>query len=73
MTMIDLSQIDIGILLRMMENAQPGHTVELQGLQGAAHLNGTQGTLIQFHRSGLLGVNRNAIKQRRPRTKQLMY
>jgi len=35
-----------------MENAQPGHTVEFQGLQGAAHLNGTHGTLIQFHRSG---------------------
>jgi len=35
-----------------MEGAQPGHTVEFQGLQGAAHLNGTRGTLVRFHSRG---------------------
>jgi hypothetical protein len=31
-----------------MEGAKPGHTVRFQGLKGAAHLNGTQGTLVKF-------------------------
>uniref|UniRef100_A0A7S3VG69 Uncharacterized protein n=1 Tax=Chaetoceros debilis TaxID=122233 RepID=A0A7S3VG69_9STRA len=31
-----------------MENAKPGHSVQFHGLKGAAHLNGTQGHLIQF-------------------------
>jgi len=35
-----------------MDRAKPGHTVEFHGLKGRAHLNGTQGTLIQFHKQG---------------------
>jgi hypothetical protein len=31
-----------------MEFAKPGHTVKFRGLIGAAHLNGTEGTLIRF-------------------------
>lgn len=31
-----------------MEGAKPGHTVKFQGLEGAAHLNGTEGTLVKF-------------------------
>ena len=31
-----------------MDGAKPGHTVRFQGLQGAAHLNGTEGTLIKY-------------------------
>lgn len=31
-----------------MEGAKPGHTVKFQGLKGAAHLNGTEGTLVKF-------------------------
>lgn len=31
-----------------MDTAKPGHTVEFQGLKGAAHLNGTKGTLVKF-------------------------
>mmetsp|Transcript_7913 Transcript_7913/g.16022 ORF Transcript_7913/g.16022 Transcript_7913/m.16022 type:complete len:271 (-) Transcript_7913:427-1239(-) len=31
-----------------METAKKGHTVEFKGLKGAAHLNGTQGTLVEF-------------------------
>eukprot|EP00984_Skeletonema_dohrnii_P009028 scaffold3387_cov122-Skeletonema_dohrnii-CCMP3373.AAC.2 len=33
-----------------MENAKPGQAVELHGLQGAAHLNGTRGHLVRFLR-----------------------
>ena len=31
-----------------MDEAKPGHTVEFHGLKGAAHLNGTKGTLVEF-------------------------
>ena len=31
-----------------MDKAKPGHTVEFTGLKGAAHLNGTEGTLVEF-------------------------
>lgn len=31
-----------------MDRAQPGHTVKFQGLKGASHLNGKEGTLIRF-------------------------
>ena len=31
-----------------MEGSQPGHTVKFQGLKGAAHLNGTEGTLVKY-------------------------
>ena len=31
-----------------MDKAKPGHTVEFHGLKGAAHLNGTRGTLVEF-------------------------
>jgi len=31
-----------------MEGAKPGHTVKFHGLKGAAHLNGTEGTLVKF-------------------------
>ena len=31
-----------------MEGAKPGHTVQFQGLKGAAHLNGTEGTLVKY-------------------------
>ena len=31
-----------------MEGAKPGHTVLFQGLTGAAHLNGTEATLVKF-------------------------
>lgn len=33
-----------------MDNAKPGHTVEFTGLKGAARLNGTKGTLVEFHK-----------------------
>ena len=32
-----------------MDDAQPGHAVEFQGLRGAAHLNGTKGRLTKFN------------------------
>jgi len=32
----------------LLEGAKPGHTVRFQGLKGAAHLNGTEGTLVKF-------------------------
>jgi len=35
-----------------MEGAKPGHTVEFHGLKGAAHLNGTKGTLVQLFTRG---------------------
>eukprot|EP00594_Rhizosolenia_setigera_P003432 CAMPEP_0178943692 /NCGR_PEP_ID=MMETSP0789-20121207/2728_1 /TAXON_ID=3005 /ORGANISM="Rhizosolenia setigera, Strain CCMP 1694" /LENGTH=307 /DNA_ID=CAMNT_0020623315 /DNA_START=140 /DNA_END=1063 /DNA_ORIENTATION=+ len=31
-----------------MDTAKPGHSVEFQGLKGAAHLNGTHGTLVKY-------------------------
>jgi len=37
-------------VLVKMENAKPGQAVELHGLQGAAHLNGTRGHLVRFLR-----------------------
>jgi len=42
-----------------MEGAklQPGHTIKFQGLKGAAHLNGTEGTLVKFNKKlGRWGV-----------------
>ena len=33
-----------------MDGAKPGHTVRFQGLRGAAHLNGTEGTLLDTYR-----------------------
>lgn len=39
-------------LCDIMDRAQPGHTVKFQGLQSAVHLNGTRGTLIEYHRKG---------------------
>lgn len=34
-----------------MDRAQPGHTVKFTGLIGAAHLNGTLGTLVRYNRN----------------------
>ena len=31
-----------------MDGAKPGHTVRFQGLKGAAHLNGREGTLVKY-------------------------
>ena len=31
-----------------MDGAKPGHTVKFQGLKGAAHLNGQEGTLVKY-------------------------
>lgn len=30
---------------------KPGHTVQFTGLKGAAHLNGTEGTLVRFDKA----------------------
>jgi len=30
---------------------KPGHTVQFTGLKGAAHLNGTEGTLVRFNKA----------------------
>lgn len=33
-----------------MEGAKPGHTVKFQGLKGATHLNGAEGTLVKWNK-----------------------
>lgn len=59
-----------------MEGAKPGHTVRFQGLNGAAHLNGTEGTLVKFaKKEGRWSVRcdgDNSIVNAKPENLQLM-
>ena len=38
----------ISVLTKKMDDAKPGHDVNFHGLKGAAHLNGTTGTLVKY-------------------------